>query len=267
MFPLFFGPEDEALYGVCHEPEPDRARPLGAVLCQPILHESAEARRALRALGDQLAATGIHVLRFDYFGTGNSAGVADVCTVDRWTRDIGLAIEELKASRGLAAVGLVGLRLGASLAARVASQRKDLPFLVLWEPVVRGALYVDSLRGLQAAWLEHESRERPGARELATAEEVVGFPFSRSLRDGLAGINLREDALPHAERTLIVDEGEGGGLGVLETRLRAGGRVVEQRQIDGGQVWRRAFDAEHSQVPRELLVEVASWVAGEAGNP
>ena len=78
MSPLFFGAQDpahdEALYGVCHEPEPTRARPLGVVLCQPILHEAADARRAMRALGDQLAAAGVATLRFDYSGTGDSGG-------------------------------------------------------------------------------------------------------------------------------------------------------------------------------------------------
>ena len=259
MYPLFFGPADDALYGVCHEPAPDRARPLGVVLCQPILHESSDARRAMRALGDQLASAGVAVLRFDYFGTGDSAGGSDAGTVERWARDIEAAMDELKASRGLSAVGLVGLRLGASLAARVAAQRDDVPFLVLWEPVVRGGLYVESLRSLQAAWVDHESRERPGAVALSTANEIVGFPFTQELSNGLAGINLREDPLP---RTLIVDEGDGGGLKVLETQLRTGAGEVHRREIDGGKVWRRAFDAEQSQVPRELLSEIVDWVVG-----
>jgi alpha/beta superfamily hydrolase len=265
MFPLFFGPPEQALYGVCHEPAPDRARSLGMVICQPVFHEGADARRALRSLGDQLAEAGVSVLRFDYFGTGDSAGESTAGSVQRWTHDIGSAIEELKASRGLSAVGLVGLRLGASLAAQVAEQREDLAQLVLWEPVVRGARYVESLRELQSAWLNHETRERPGARRLATADEVVGYPLPAALCEGLAGIDLTEDPVPRVRRTLIVDEGGGEDLDVLAARLESGGGSVEHRMVDGGQVWRRAFDAEQSQVPRGLLGELVEWVVAGAG--
>ena len=267
MFPLFFGSADEPLYGVCHPAEPTAGPPLGAVICPPILHECDDAHRALRALAELLARAGVHVLRFDYRGTGDSAGNGDQGSVPGWTRDVRLAMDELRASRGVESVGLVGLRFGASLAARAAAEAategEELPFVVLWEPVVRGGPYVQSLRSLQAAWLAYDARERPGALRLGTPHEVMGNPLPDALGESLGSVDLLADPLPRAARSLIVDEGAADELAQLASRYDLDGLAVEHERIDGGTVWRREFDAEQAQVPRPLLSRVVDWVTRE----
>jgi alpha/beta superfamily hydrolase len=266
MTPLFFGPAEEPLYGVCHPADPAVERPLGAVLCPPLLHESDDAHRALRALADRLAAAGISTLRFDYLGTGDSAGSGHEASVERWTRDVALAVDELKASRGLVDVGLIGLRFGANLAVRAAEGCGELPFLVLWEPILDGRAYADSLVELQSAWVDYESRERPGARTLATPDEVMGHPLPATLRHELASVDLTSCAPPAAARAVIVDEGEVDGLEALATRFAAAGRPTRHQRADGGRIWRREFDSAQAQVPRELLASLVEWVCGEDGS-
>ncbi|RKY21565.1 MAG: hypothetical protein DRQ55_03840 [Planctomycetota bacterium] len=267
MFPLFFGKPDRQLYGVYHMPELGRALPLGAVLCQPILHEYADARRAFRALADRLAKAGVHALRFDYQGTGDSAGNGDTCAVDRWLEDIETAIDELKASRGLEAVGLVGLRFGATLAAQVASRRDDVPFSVLWEPVTAGATYLDQLRKLQTAWVNWECRTRPSARSQASQVEVFGHPLSEQLAAGLARTDLPPLSGLRSARSLFVDEGSAQGGESLRREAALRDTQVQACHIDGGQVWRREFDGAQAQVPFELLSQVTNWIREGAETP
>ena len=50
----------------------------------------------MRRLANMLAAVGCHVLRFDYFGTGDSMGTAHEVTRRGWEQDIETAIEELQ---------------------------------------------------------------------------------------------------------------------------------------------------------------------------
>ncbi len=50
----------------------------------------------LRRLALTLAKSGLNVLRFDYFGVGNSGGESDEIDLDGWRRDIEMAIDELK---------------------------------------------------------------------------------------------------------------------------------------------------------------------------
>ena len=74
MTPLYFGERTRRLFGV-YTPAHAAGRPArGVVLCHPWGQEYLHAHRSLRKLGDLLAAAGFDVLRFDYFGTGDSAG-------------------------------------------------------------------------------------------------------------------------------------------------------------------------------------------------
>ena len=262
MYPLFFGSKRQ-LYGVYHMPDPALAKPLGVVLCQPVFHEQGAARRAVRALADRFAEAGIHALRFDYSGAGDSQGEPSDHSLEDWIDDVGGATDEFATSRGLDSVGLVGLRFGASLAARAAANRADVPFLVLWEPIVDGAPWVQSLRDLQNAWVAHETDQRPGARKAATPDEVCGHPLPPGLANQLSAHHLCRESPPGVDRVLIIEESECDQMGALVQKLDESGSRVERRNLDGGRVWHREFDAEQAQVPRDLLVQIVDWASEE----
>lgn len=144
MNPFFFGDSKEPLYGVYHPPAA-AARNEGVVLCAPFGQESMRAHRALRQLALLLTKKGYHVLRFDYRGTGDSS--LDMEDVDAlaWLQDIAAAIEELKDMAGISQVSVIGLRLGALIAAFACEDRTDIKNLVLWDPILSGADYVKEL--------------------------------------------------------------------------------------------------------------------------
>jgi pimeloyl-ACP methyl ester carboxylesterase len=75
-------------------------------------------------------------MRFDYGGTGDSAGDGGRVSLREWTADLATAIEEVRRRSGMSRVALVGQRLGASLAWSAATQRGDVDLLVLWDPIV-----------------------------------------------------------------------------------------------------------------------------------
>ena len=264
MFPLFFGDRGHELYGVYHMHEGDAPGPVGVVLCQPVLHEYADARRALRALAESLARAGFHVLRFDYRGTGDSQGAGDQCDVAGWTTDIETAIEELKASRGLSSVGLVGLRFGATLAAQVAARRGDVPFMVLWEPIVKGRPYLQFARSQHRAWLQAEAQQRPEAPQRTTEHEVLGQLVSATLADGLARMELPPPRGRLAESILLVDEGACEQIDSLARHLTLRGADVSHVRRAGGRIWQRERDGEQAPVPREIVAEITRWVGARA---
>jgi len=264
MLPVFFGDPAESLYGVYHPPDRPTAKPAGVVLCQPAFHESVNSHRAMRALAEQFGRAGVHTLRFDYRGTGDSAGESGDWDVERCTADIGTAMDEIKASRGLTSVGLVGLRLGASLAARTAARRGGVPFVVLWEPIVEGGSYLQELRDLQKRWVDFEVELRPGARKLATEREVLGHPLSENLAASLSSVDLRTGPGRVADRILIVDEGACSHIDELEQSLAKAGPRVERRRVEGGRIWNRETDGDQARVPRAVLEEIVDWVAREA---
>ena len=73
---VWFGPEPRPLYGWVSRPAGGLARG-GAILCPPMGEEGRAAHRTFRRLAEELAEAGNVALRFDYDGTGDSAGLQD----------------------------------------------------------------------------------------------------------------------------------------------------------------------------------------------
>jgi uncharacterized protein len=120
------------------------------------------------AAGGRLVQAGFHVLRFDYFGTGDSYGDTGEGDLASWCGDIETAIEELREITGATKVNLAGLRLGANLSARVAAYRpKDVSKLVLWEPLTAEELAVGGFR--------HRVSPADGSQRLIGSDIVEGF--------------------------------------------------------------------------------------------
>jgi pimeloyl-ACP methyl ester carboxylesterase len=196
MKPFYFGSATKPLLGIYHPPHGVGCLTRGVVLCYPMGAEYMRAHRAFRHLTRLLSRRGIHVIRFDYFGTGDSAGRGDEATVEQWLEDTGLAIDELKATTGIAAVSLVGLRFGGTLAAIVSARRRDIDRIVLWDPVVHGATHVARL--LAPARLKTAAGAPGGADEIppwqpprrAGTVGVEGFALTERMRDAIGNIDL-----------------------------------------------------------------------------
>lgn len=135
-------------------------------------------------LADLLARTGLDVLRFDYFGTGDSFGDGTDFLLSTAVADVGLAIEELGGLSGHGPVSLVGLRLGALVAGLAATQGDArVERAVLWEPPSRGSDHLAELLGESAP--DHGI----GAAE---SVEIGGFPLTSDLCGELEAAALQD---------------------------------------------------------------------------
>ncbi len=184
---FYFGPSAASLLG-CYHPPQQLSRHEGVVLCNPFGQEYLRAHRSLRRLAESLAEQGYAVLRFDYRGTGDSAGDMAGVTADDWVADIQLAVRELMDVAAVSRVSLVGLRLGALLAAQAARHIPAVSRLLLWDPIVSGHRYVDEI--------QHEIAgvSQLGARANFVAPDGAiyfnGFVMPRSFQDSLMPLNL-----------------------------------------------------------------------------
>jgi pimeloyl-ACP methyl ester carboxylesterase len=146
MNPLFIGTAERRLFGLYEPAASARGRPRAAVLCYPWGMEYIYAHRSMRQLASRLSAAGFHTLRFDYFGTGDSSGEMDQASLVGSNADVEAAIEALQDIAGTSKVVLIGLRVGANIAADVATRHKsEVEALVLWDPIISGEHYVQTL--------------------------------------------------------------------------------------------------------------------------
>ena len=260
---FYFGPPDKRLFGLYYFPHPQQERDYGVVICNPWGQEYIRAHRALFQLGLRLSRLGFPVLHFDFFGTGDFAGEDSDGSFDQWQADLRIAIQELKRRSRVEKVFLVGLRLGASIAALVASGRIDIAGLVLWEPAVIGNEYLNDLiawhREKQFHFL-HKVETRPELTEL------LGFGLHASLLDNLKEMNLLSTRRKPARRILIIESTAPAEVGQspaaqLNQYYTGMGAKTDYRLIESFKMWTE--DPDKGLVPQPILEAAVTWLAEE----
>jgi hypothetical protein len=187
--PFYFGPE-QALFGLFH----------AVLLCPPLGQDQIRCHRLYRQLAQALAAEGMAVLRFDYYGTGDSAG--DSADVD-WHRcmaDTVIAANELRARSGTDCVVAFGARLGGSMALASAAPARAAG-IVAWDPVLDGLSYVTQLDAMQTALCADGQRFIVPRKADDGAAQWLGFAVSDRLHGQIADLHIERPAVP----TLLID--------------------------------------------------------------
>jgi uncharacterized protein len=191
LTPFHFGDSASPLFGILHVPAAERALGHGVVVCPPIAQEHVRSHGALRQLALGLARAGHHVLRFDWFGVGDSAGSLEQASLGRFREDLGAAIEELLDRSGVRAYSLFGARLGAAIA--LSTRPTPAPVrLVLWDPVLDGSDYLHTQRALHESLVSDPNRFwKPSPALRLAREELVGFRYGQTLLEELRELDLR----------------------------------------------------------------------------
>jgi pimeloyl-ACP methyl ester carboxylesterase len=260
--PLHFGPIDQPLFGWLHPPRPSVRATTGLVLCNPFGYETISTHRTYRHCAEKAAQAGIPALRFDYHGTGDSAGTdSDAQRLGAWLTGIGHAVATLRQLSDVQRVCLFGVRLGATIAALAAQELPEVCALIAVNPVVNGRGYLRELRMLATAG--QRPRSRPEAGSVPGPSEVAGFAISEETQADLLTLDLLHlGRLPLRHVLLIerldlpVDDSlprHFSGLGIEVTRQAFGGyaemmleaheTVVPDKMLDESLVWLGSLDA------------------------
>jgi uncharacterized protein len=262
MNPYYFGTHERRLFGI-HEAAQRSVISRGVVLCHPWGGEYIHAYRAMRQLSKMLSANGIHTLRFDYFGTGDSDGETSVGDFSGWEADIESAIGELKEAAGATRISLIGLRLGATLAANVAVRvGAEINSLVLWDPVVSGVEYLAEVqRAARTGWLRPRSGLVAPAHQ-RRGHEAMGLRLTETDAAALRRIDLAAVAPALPDRTLLVASQPLGSHASFQ-------RALDQRQpplaiehIDSPPGWIE-WPVDHplaGTVPVKVLQRIVEWL-------
>ncbi len=249
--PIQFGDSKRPLYGVYHAPASRSGR--AVLLCNPFGEEAVRAFRIYRRLAEELAARGAHVLRFDYFGTGDSAGDCREASLSGFAESIIEAQAELLDMSGARECVFVGLRLGASAALMAAARAQPKPtVLVLWDPVVSGAQYLAELRAGHEAAVRLQTGSAPAAAE--PISEALGFALSPVLADELAALDLkRAAARPMRKACVAAGAATDAALGDV---LRAAGTETVWREDTGEASWNSDQALNAFVVPLRMLKQI-----------
>lgn len=251
--PFFIGPPSRQLFACYHTPA-EPARDCGVVICHPMGQEYIRSHRGCLRLAEQLAQAGFPSLRFDYSGTGDSAGDADDVDLDQWQADIRTAIGELRERSGVGTFCLIGLRLGASLAAMVATDQHDVTSLVLWDPVVNGGSYIEQTAAEhQAAIWRFFAQPKEGAVG-SRPTELLGFPISPRMLDQISAIDLLQTRRRPARSVLIAESHTGEPAQLLRDHLQSLAADVDYQHIPCFRIWTETVDK--GLVPSQVIAAI-----------
>ena len=209
--PFFFENGATKLFGVTHTPD-GTAENKGYILIHAFGEEKLWSHRVFVNFAREAAARGFPVLRFDLAGHGDSEGDSENCTVASYLTDIESARRTFRTIfPDTASVGLLGLRFGATLAFLSAGRSDNLDDLILWEPILNGARYMQELLrvnlGTQLAVYGKVTEDREVLVEKmrqGTSTNVDGYLISIEFFDDCSNIDFTNSDLKSTNVSSLV---------------------------------------------------------------
>ena len=249
----WFGDPSHPLFGWYHPPQ-GVWRDCAVVLCAPFGHEYLVSYRAQVKLAQALAAAGFAVCHFDYDGCGDSAD-HDSPRVAAWQESIRQAMRDVRERSGARAVSLVGLRLGALLAASVACD-EDLAALALIAPVLSGRAYARELLTL-ARMSAVPPSEHPQRR--VTDEEVTGYALSLDTQAELAQLETSQMRLAGRPAVFIAQRDDLNGREEKLVKALQAQAIEVHLTPQPGYAAMMSTDAYNAVPPLALWCELVEW--------
>jgi len=124
--PIVFGKEGHKLFGVLHTPENISKGP-GAILFHGFTGNKIESHRLFVKIARRLVPIGATVLRFDFYGSGDSDGDFSEMTFSGEMEDASVALDFLRGQKNVdpRRIGIIGLSMGGGITACVAGRKPD----------------------------------------------------------------------------------------------------------------------------------------------
>ena len=245
------------------------------VICKPFGFEAMSAHLSVRAFAEAAAEVGVPALRFDYGGTGDSEDLdSGADQVAAWTQDIVAAVHELQLRTGVERVALLGIRLGALLAAAAAARLPQVCALIAVTPVVSGRRYLKELRTFELASKQTQSALIPASMQVPSEEaqlagpghmEVNGFFLNASTITALQQLEAQELSLPAVSDALFIDRDDLPGAVAWSEKLSAAGIRTKHTVLPGfvGMIMR---PPNLTTLPQEMIAAAKEWLA-QVGRP
>ncbi len=182
---FFPGGSDAKLLGFLHQPE--KTAQTGIVYVHPFAEEKNCSHSVVAKAARSFAELGFAVMRFDLSGCGDSEGNMEDFTLADWQNDLKEAIRVFQEKSQVKRVALWGLRSGAGLCLLHALENDDIPFTLLWQPVLNFKDFIHQFlrqrvgTGLAAGGETVSVKSLVETLESGESVEVFGYTVSPAL--------------------------------------------------------------------------------------
>jgi len=276
--PLFFDHAGARLYGMFYPAQRSITPRRGLVICPAIGAEADLSSAVMVQFARCAAAAGLEVFRFDYRGCGESEGAFEDATLEEWLDDVHGAVRYFQHHAAVDTVGMLGLRLGGTVALLAASRTPAVEWVCLWEPVLVPHVFVDEL--LQQQFLAHNlwtDRPLKDRRELLILNgrgvELLGYCWRKETVEALTRLDVLSALHSVGVPSLIVHLGSGRSkrCRALREALQERGIPSELLEVDTEIFWQKSSrpDLDLLKLRRQdaLVHHTLGWITLQARLP
>ena len=192
--PLYIKSGNKHLFAVVHAPKKSKTKK-GIIFVHPYAEEKQRVDRILVGLARRLCSKGWFVMRFDFFGCGDSEGNFEELSKESQLSDLQNVKKYFVEAAGAEEVCLFGVRLGANIAIQYAGVDNNITNVILWSPLINGADYAETLirNKIFSSFMDKKNKV---TREQILAEldengrmDIDGFYLTKNYYDYLIRLN------------------------------------------------------------------------------
>jgi len=237
-----------------HLPESLQIKTTGIVLCSPFGYEQVHSHQAYLHLADELAAKNNATIRFDFHGSSDSAGDGfSEAILPHYLKDIENIFQWMKANLETKHLSLIGLRTGASVAAKYSSE-SEVEKLVLWSPCVKGRHFVREMQAL----------EKVAGHDKQTHDDFIdsgGFIYTNELLADLKSLDLLKQSYKVKDKCLLIERDDAPTNQRLHTHLEESLEQLDYYQMN--EYLSMMAEPHESELPEECTHKIASLFSAE----
>jgi pimeloyl-ACP methyl ester carboxylesterase len=257
---LFFPSGGRQLFGFFQEPVSGNSLREAVVICSPLAYEEKKYHWTQRQIANRLQHAGYHVLRFDYFASGDSEGDSDEFDLATCRQNIQDAISFLKGTGQVRRVTVIGTRLGGLLALEALAEER-VKRLVLIDPVLNGAAYLKRMQDMHQALLDENPLRAPFRTPMACHRQLLGFPGSEAFTFQLKKLNALATNPKVKSIHILKTEGT-DDVTDLHAHLSGSVEEIDIRPVDASLRWDQVQALQFQDFPNDLIQKTVDAVRG-----
>ena len=196
--PFYIIRGNKNIFAVLHTPR-SITKKKGIIFIHPYAEEKQYIDRIFVHFARLLCSRGYFVMRFDFYGCGDSEGNFEELTFESQISDIQSISNQFTRDTGIGEISLFGVRLGASIAIQYAGIDKNVSDLILWSPIVNGAEYAETLlrNKIFASFTENKKVSKGKILNDLHSEgriDIGGYYLTKNYYDYLNDLNVHNNA-------------------------------------------------------------------------
>jgi alpha-beta hydrolase superfamily lysophospholipase len=190
---LLIGPSNKKIFVSIIPPKRNNLNE-AVLLCYPFGQEYMRAHKTFRQLANLLSRKGYTVMKFDYPGTGDSYEDGKNIGYNDWLEGAHSVLDFFKSETKHDKIHVLGLRLGALVAAELATKNAYIQKLVLWDPFANGASYIqDCTTQLSDPLLVPNN-----------VWNIHGYPLPKIFREQVLSSNIEKMTFPETVNVIQI---------------------------------------------------------------